>query len=65
MTTISEIMTINSSATESNFNDSDDVTTMGISPTDDGTFPTTTDDGGVYPHDLFDLEARKNGQLIL
>ena len=53
MTTISEIMTINSSATESNFNDSDDVTTMGISP---------TDDGGFYPRDLFDLEARKNGQ---
>ena len=60
MTTISEITTINSSATESTFNN--DVTTMGISPTDDGGSPTTSDDGGVYPRDLFDLEARKNGQ---
>ena len=24
-------------------------------------FNKTTTEGGVYPHDIFDLEARKNG----
>jgi len=28
-------------------------------------FNKTTTEGGVYPHDIFDLEARKNGAVIL